>query len=140
MSGKEITHEGIVQEVRDDHVVVSFITQPACTSCSIKNSCSLAKSEIKQLEVPASGIIYQAGEKVQISIGQSHGFRAVFLGYILPFIIVFVSLVILLKLTKNEPLAGIISISSLVPYYLLLWFTRDLINKSFKFKLLKGRR
>ena len=137
MSGKEITHEGIVQEVRDDNVIVSFVSQPACSSCNVKNSCSLAEIEVRNLEVPSSGKLYQAGEKVLVVLQQSHGFRAVFLGYILPFLILLISLVILLKLTNNEALAGLLSISSLIPYYLILWLLRGQINESFKFRLLK---
>ena len=137
MSGKEIKHEGIVQEVRDNNVIVSFVSQPACSSCNLKNSCSLAEGVIKNLEVSSSGKLYKAGEKVLVVLQQSHGFRAVFLGYILPFLIVLISLVILLKLTNNEALAGLISISSLVPYYLILWILRGHINESFKFRLLK---
>src|SRR4030043_1046600 len=138
MSGKEITHEGIVQEVRDNNVIVSFVSQPACSSCNLKNSCSLAEGVIKNLEVSSSGKLYKAGEKVLVVLQQSHGFRAVFLGYILPFLIVLISLVILLKLTNNEALAGLISISSLVPYYLILWILRGHINEIFKFRLQKG--
>lgn len=138
MSGKEITHEGIIQEVRDNHVIVSFISQPACNSCNIKNSCSLAGREGKSLEVPSTGKLYQTGEKVLVVLSQSHGFKAVFMGYILPFLIVLISLVILLKLTNNEALSGLLSISSLIIYYLILWFLRRQINESFKFRLLKG--
>jgi sigma-E factor negative regulatory protein RseC len=138
MSGKEITHEGIVQEVRDDHVIVSFISQPACSSCNIKNICSLAEREGKSIEVPTSGKSYQAGEKVFIVLSQSHGFKAVFLGYILPFLIVIISLVILLKLTNNEALAGLFSISSLVIYYLVLWILRRMVNASFTFRLIRS--
>lgn len=138
MSGKEITHEGIVSEVRDDHVVVSFVSQPACSSCKIKNSCSLSDSEIKNLEVPVSGKSYQRGEKVTVGLSQSLGYRAVFLGYILPFLIVFISLVVLTILTNNELLAGLISLFMLVPYYLVLWMIRGVINDSFRFRLLKG--
>lgn len=137
MTVKEITHEGIVQEVRDDHVVVSFVTQPACSSCSIKNHCSLADAEARNLEISTSGKIYQKGEKVNITLGQSHGFKAVFLGYFFPFVIMFTVLVILIKFTNNEVLAGLISISCLVPYYLILWILRVRINESFKFRLLK---
>jgi sigma-E factor negative regulatory protein RseC len=138
MSRKEITHEGIVQEVRDKNVIVSFVSQPACSSCNVKSSCSIAEGEVRNLEVPSAGKLYKAGEKVHVVLQQSHGFRAVFLGYILPFLIVLISLVILLELTKNEALAGLISISSLVPYYLILWILKGVINESFKFRLLKG--
>ena len=137
MSGIEITHEGIVREVGDDHVFVSFISQPACISCSIKNNCSLSETEIKHLKVPVSGKIFHTGEKVLITLGQSHGFKAVLLGYFLPFLIVFICLIVSLTITSNELIAGLISISSLIPYYLLLWILRGMINNSFKFRLMK---
>jgi positive regulator of sigma E activity len=138
MSGKEITHEGIVQEVRDDNITISFISQPACSSCNLKNSCTLADSEVRNLEIISQGNNYHIGEKVNVVLSQSNGFRAVFLGYILPLIIVCLSLVLLLKLTNNEALAGLVSIAMLIPYYLILWLLRGVIKKNFKFRLVKG--
>lgn len=137
MPGKEITHEGIVLEIRDGHVVVSFVTQPACSSCSIKNHCSLSDAEVRNLEVPLSGNTYKKGEKVLITLGQGKGFKAVFLGYFFPFVILCTVLILLLKVTNNEVLAGLISISCLVPYYFILWILRGRVNESFKFRLLK---
>jgi sigma-E factor negative regulatory protein RseC len=138
MSGSEITHEGIVQEVRDNNIIISFVTQPACSTCNIKNSCTLADSEVRDLEIDSSGKSYHAGEKVLVVLSQSNGFRAVFLGYILPLVIVFSSLVILSKLTDNEAITGLGSIAILIPYYLILWILRGSIKKNFKFRLLKS--
>jgi sigma-E factor negative regulatory protein RseC len=138
MSGKEITHEGIVQEVSDNNITVRFVSQPACSSCNIKESCALADSEARNLEVGSQDKSFQAGEKVNIILSQSHGFRAVFLGYILPLIVVFLSLILLLKLTNNEALAGLGSISVLIPYYIILWLLKGVIKKKFKFRLVKS--
>jgi sigma-E factor negative regulatory protein RseC len=138
MSGKEITHEGIVQEVRDNNITVSFVSQPACSLCNLKNVCSLAESEVKNLEIISQENNYHVGEKVNVVLSQSSGFRAVFLGYILPLIIVCFTLILLLKLTNNEALAGLTSILMLVPYYLILWLLRRVIKKNFKFRLVKG--
>ena len=138
MSGKEIIHEGTVEEVRDDNITVSFISQPACSSCNLKNNCTLADSEVRNLEILSEGESYHAGEKVNVVLSQSNGFRAVLIGYVLPLIIVFLSLVLLLKLTNNEALAGVASISMLIPYYLILWLLRGVIKKNFKFRLVKS--
>jgi hypothetical protein len=56
----------------------------------------------------------------------------------LPLIIVCFTLILLLKLTNNEALAGLTSILMLVPYYLILWLLRRVIKKNFKFRLVKG--
>lgn len=138
MSGKEITHEGIIQEVRDDNITVSFISQPACSSCNIKNGCTLAGSEERNFEIISEGNKYHVGEKVNVILSQSNGFRAVFLGYILPLLIVGISLILLLKTSKNEAFAGLVSIGMLIPYYLILWGLRGVIKKNFKFRLVKS--
>jgi sigma-E factor negative regulatory protein RseC len=137
MSGKEIIHEGIVQEVQNDHIIVQFISHPACSSCLVRNHCSLSDAEVRNLEVPASGKSYTTGEKVLITLGQSQGFRAVFLGYFLPFILLIMILIILLELTHNEVISGLISLSCLVPYYLILWMMKGRVSESFKFRVLK---
>jgi len=138
MSGQEITHEGIVKKVKDNNITVSFIAQPACSTCSVKNNCTLASSEVRNIEIPAQDNAYQVGEKVNVVLSQSKGFSAVFLGYILPMVILCLSLVTLLKLTNNEAIAGLTSIALLIPYYLLLWLFRKVIKKNFKFRLVKG--
>jgi len=138
MSGSEITHEGIVQEVKDNNITISFVSQPACSACNIKNSCTLVDSEVRDLEIDSSGKSYHVGEKVLVVLSQSNGFRAVFLGYILPMVIVFLSLVILTKLTNNEAITGLASIAILIPYYLILWILRVSIKKKFKFRLSKS--
>jgi sigma-E factor negative regulatory protein RseC len=138
MSGQEIVHEGIVQAVRDSNITVSFITQPACSSCSVKNSCTLADSEVRNIEIPAHDKAFQVGEKVNVVLSRTRGFHAVFLGYLLPMVLVFASLAISLKVTNNEAFAGLVSISLLIPYYLILWLLRGVIKKNFKFKLVKS--
>jgi positive regulator of sigma E activity len=138
MSGKEITHEGIVQEVRDNIITVSFVSQSACSLCNLKNICTLSESEVKNLEIISQENNYHVGERVTVVLSQSSGFHAVFLGYILPLLIVCISLILLLKLTNNEAFAGLTSILMLVPYYLILWLLRRVIKKNFKFRLVKG--
>jgi len=137
MSNKEITHEGVVEEVMDHTVVVKFISSPACGNCHAKGFCSVPEKEENNLEVPVSGKIFTNGEKVKIVLAQSHGFRAVFLAYIMPFLFVFLVLAILNALTHNEPLSGILSMSVLIPYYLILWRFRNRLEKQFNFRIKK---
>jgi sigma-E factor negative regulatory protein RseC len=59
--------------------------------------------------------------------------NALFLGYVLPFIILLSVMIILSGQTENEGLVGIVSIASLVPYYLLLYYFREQIKKKFTY-------
>ena len=138
MSKKEIIHEGVVEEVCDHKVVVKFISNHACNDCHAKGFCSVPVSEEKCLEVTTSEKSFMTGEKVRIILAQSHGFRAVFLAYLLPFILVFSILIILYTLTHNEAFSGILSLTVLFPYYLVLWRFRNTLTKKFNFRIMKS--
>jgi len=57
------------------------------------------------------------------------------LGYIIPFLIVLVTLIVSLNLIGNEGIAGLISVGILVPYYLILYFNRDSLKSAFRFRI-----
>ena len=76
-----------------------------------------------------------AGDKVEVIMKQSDGFTAVFISYLIPLIIVVTSLIVLLYLRFPEPVAGLLSIFFLLPYYLGIYFFRKKINDRFVFSL-----
>jgi sigma-E factor negative regulatory protein RseC len=53
----------------------------------------------------------------------------------LPFILVFATLLIAVPLTQSEGLSGILSLAVLIPYYAALYFFRNKIKRSFEFKI-----
>lgn len=56
-------------------------------------------------------------------------------GYFLPFILVIISLLIIYKITKNQAVAGLISLTILIPYYIILYFLRKKMKSSFLFAI-----
>jgi len=66
---------------------------------------------------------------------KSLGTRAVMLGYFLPFLLVLLTLIVTLNIFKSQGLAGLISLGVLVPYYMLLYFNKDRLKKTFTFKI-----
>ena len=66
---------------------------------------------------------------------ESKGFTALFYGYVLPFIIILITLIITNSITNNELLSGLISLGILIPYYTTLYFFRHLLKKVFKFEV-----
>lgn len=129
-----IQHEGTVQKVGSDSVVVNIYSVTACSGCHAESYCSL--SEKKEKTVKIAGFYDVApGERVTVVMNESTGFRAVVLSYIIPLFILLSAIIILTTLSVNELTAGLISIAVLVPYFIVLYFVRHRIDRSFYFTL-----
>lgn len=132
---ENIEHPGIIDKIENERIWVKIQPQSACGSCHSKSYCSMAESVDKVIEVQneQSGKALKKGERVKIVLRRSLGYKALFLGYLLPFLILIFSLIITLSLHINEGLAAGISILLLVPYYSFLYAKRDAIRSSFHF-------
>jgi len=131
-----IIHPGIIHKIENDKIIVNIIAQSACASCHAKGMCSISDLEEKSIEVlKKSGKNYKTGEKVNVAMESSLGTKAVMIGYVIPFLIVLISLIILTIITNNEGFAGLISLVLLIPYYFGVYFHRDKLKKTFTFKI-----
>ena len=131
-----IVHNGIVKDIDDSYYYVSIIAQSACVSCQVKGACNVNDMQEEIIEVPVSGNrIYKVGDSVEILMGKSMGKRAVFLGYILPFIVLFATLIISLNIFDDEGIAGLLAFGILIPYYFVLYLLKDKLRNSFEFRL-----
>ena len=129
-----IDHTGIVKKSDNESVTVLITSRSACSGCHAEGSCALSDTEEKIIEVRGRYNVRE-GDTVTVIMKQSEGFTALFFGYLLPLIIVVISLIILSSLSYPELTSGLLSISSLLPYYLVLYFFRKRINDKFKFSL-----
>jgi len=68
---------------------------------------------------------------------KSLGSQAVLLAYVLPFLIMFIVLIVLVNLTANEGISALISIAMLVPYFYVIYLLRDRFKKKFVFVIQK---
>lgn len=132
---ENIEHPGIIDRIEGKRVWVSIQPQSACGNCHSKSYCGMAEVAEKIVEVqpPDNEEIYQPGQHVVISLKKSLGYRALFLGYLFPFLILMLSLIVLISVTGNEALAAITSILLMVPYYLVLFLNKEKIKSSFRF-------
>lgn len=134
--GEKICHEGTVDKVDGQSVYVRIQSASACSSCQIKGACNLSESQEKIIEVRnQEGESHPVGETVDVVMDQSSGTRAVVLAYLIPFLIVLVSLVILLSAGVKEGISALLSIFLLVPYYSILYHFRDKLKKDFGFTI-----
>ena len=100
----------------------------------------MADVEEKIVEIENDhSISLSTGEQVMVTMEESLGRKAVLLGYVLPLIVLLVSIVVFLSLMKHEGLAALLSLMMLVPYYLVLYLFRKKLRKEFRFRITGNR-
>lgn len=129
-----IEHEGKVERVSTDSVDIRIASEAACSGCHAEGFCSLTGREHKIIHVTGKYKV-EEGDTVSVVISESTGYKAVFLGYLLPLLLLIISLVLLLSFSVREIIAGLVSIGILAPYFFILYFFRERINQSFTFTL-----
>jgi len=128
-----ISHEGKVVGFEKDKVRVKILSLSACASCHAKGSCSAADMSEKYIDA-LPGEKFETGEKVNVIIEEKLGWTALFYGILLPFLILVTTLFTLNASGKSEAFSALASLSSLIPYYMILYFLRGKFEKKFMFK------
>jgi sigma-E factor negative regulatory protein RseC len=134
---KYIEHPGIIKEISDKNVTVHYVSTSACSKCHAKGFCGPMDEAGKVVEVTCDPSVYQQGEKVNLIMQESLGVKALLLGYMVPFLLVVIILPIMLSLTGNELLSGVIAFTSIIPYYISFYFFKDKLEKTFTFSINK---
>lgn len=133
-----IEHEGIIEKISDNQVTVRILQQSACSACHAKGVCMAADSKEKLVEVVDFSGRFHENERVIIEGKESMGHKAVFWAFVLPLIILILTLILTLSLWKfNETEAAITAMVALIPYYLILYLLRKKMANSFQFSLKK---
>lgn len=131
-----LTHKGTIKNIDAHSYFVSIISQSACSSCHSKGVCSVTEMQEKMIEVSRKpGESFDIGDTVEIIMNKSMGTKAVLIGYIIPFVLLLITLIAAFKLLDSEGLSGLISLSILILYYLVLYFLRDRLKKTFTFSI-----
>jgi len=128
---QKIEHTGIVTHIDGTKIQVQIVQLSACSSCHAKGACSASDKDEKFIDVETTDTTYKIGDQVQLIGESSMGLFAVLIAFIIPFLLILISLLILRSYTTNEALSGIIALGVLVPYFIIL----SLFNKKLKNKL-----
>lgn len=95
----------------------------------------MSEFQEKEIEINHFNRSYSPGEEVTVIFHESQGLKALFFGYVFPFILVMITLMVTSSILKNEVASGLLSLAVLVPYYITLYFFRHLLKKVFKFEV-----
>lgn len=128
---KTVSHKGVVVAVDGNKIKVQIESVSACAACHAKGMCTLSDKEDKLIDIECSKAVgKKVGDVVTVVVTQQRGMQAVVLAYILPAIVVILSLVGLLNIV-SEPVAIILSLLLLAVYYLILYLLRNKISSKF---------
>lgn len=131
----KIEHTGIVTHIDSKVVKVSIIQKAACSDCHAKSACTASETDEKVIDVVNNGYHVSVGEKVTLTGQSSMGFLAVLLAFIIPFILILISLLVLRSFTDNEAISGSIALAVLIPYYIILSLFNNKLKNKFQFQI-----
>lgn len=134
---KKIDHEGTILEIKDGKICVGIVNMSACAGCHAKGACTMSDMKEKSIDVIDYSNRFEVGEKVNLTYQESLGWLAMFLAYVLPFIVVILTLIIVSEITKDELISGIAALAVLVPYYITLSLFKGKLKKTFSFTIEK---
>ena len=135
MSNK-IKHAGVVDGVEGECVRVRILQSSACSACKVAAHCNASETKEKIIDVmDADASHYQKGDQVMVVADTAVGFRASLYGYLLPLILMVVTLVGVLAATHSEGLAAVSALGILIPYYVLLFLMRNKLRNKLSFSL-----
>ena len=131
-----ISHEGIITRIDDNNVEVQILSKSACASCNIKGACNMSEMKEKIIVIPRpKDKDLSMGQEVTVSMGLGQANKAVIFAYVIPTIILFSMMFILNHFKIEEGVNALISIGSLIPYYLILFLFKDKIKRKFEYEI-----
>ena len=130
-----IQHLGIVESVCSGHVVVRVMQASACGSCAAAELCRSSESKEKLIDVYGSYPELQVGQRVMVEGATSQGLKAVTLAYIIPLVLMILTLFLFMYLTSNDALAALVSLLAVAIYYFVLHLMKCKLSGKFSFKI-----
>lgn len=133
-----IEHAGVIHQIDGRHIRVQILQESACSSCHAKGACSAADMKDKFVDIESDGSDYKVGEQVTLYGQSSMGLFAVLLAFVIPFLIILLTLFILKNYIDNEAISGSIALGTLLPYFIILSFFNSRLKSKLKFQIKKN--
>lgn len=131
---ESISHKGVVIKVTPQVTTVSFTQHGACSECHAAGLCGMGDMAEKAVEVPTDPYTKrQVGDEVEVLLKASMGFKAVYLAYLIPLLIILAVILGLLALGVSEVISALSGLGAVAVYYLVLWLCRGKLQKEYVF-------
>lgn len=134
-SANYLEHIGLVTANQHGRIKIS-LTGSGCSACH-KSLCMLGDSKAREVEIPQQGYSLNIGDEVLVKINPSSGYKAVALLYIVPFLLIFGSLLIMLALGYSDGSSGLIALLIMIPYFSMLYGFRKKLGSQCRVDVVK---
>ena len=129
-------HTGKVVSMTPKTTTVQIVSQSACSECHAAGLCGLSEYTEKAVEVPTSpSATYGVGDEVQVALKASMGFKAVWIAYFLPLVVLLAITLGLIALGVPEVVSGLAGLGAVALYYLIVWLRRDRLRNEYVFTI-----
>ncbi len=137
-SNSEISHKGRIVGITPEFTTVEIISESACGSCHARSLCGLGDAKTKAVELPTRAWDnYEVGDEVDVVLKASMGYKAVWLSYVLPLLVLVCVLLILTVAGVAELYAGLGGLLAVAVWYMVLWLFRDRLKNEYVFNINK---
>ena len=133
---ESISHKGKIVKITPQVTTVAFVQHGACSECHAAGLCSMGEVAEKVVELPTDPYNKHAvGDEVEVLLKASMGFKAVYLAYLVPLVILLAAILGLMSVGVGEVVAGLSGIAAVGAYYLLLWLFRGRLQTEYVFTI-----
>jgi len=133
---EEITHKGRIVAIDPEITTIEIVAETACSACHAKGLCSLDGEKVKQVLVRTNAWQpRQVGDEVEVVLKKSMGYKAVFIAYGMPLVVLFATLMLLNAAGVGELYAGLGALGAVALCYLVIFLFRNKISKEYSFYL-----
>ncbi len=131
-----ISYLGNIKHIDGDTITVAVeVDHKACSSCQVKSACGIGQEEGKLIEVEQEGHDWHVGDRVRICAEQATRNKAVFWAYLLPFLMLVGTVVLSFLLFRNDGITALLSLCTIVIYYVILYRLRERFKRTLSFRL-----
>lgn len=131
---ESISHKGTIVSITPQVTTVAFTQHGACSQCHAAGLCGMGDMAEKTVEVPTDPYNKRkVGDEVEVLLKASMGFKAVYLAYLVPLVILLAAILGLMALGVGEVIAGLSGIAAVAVYYLVVWLLRGRLQNEYVF-------
>ena len=123
---------GVVQKISGKEITIKCGTNSTCAAC--KSPICKKKDRIFDVR-NTHGYQLEVGDEVEVLLKASMGFKAVYLAYLIPLVILLAAILGLMAVGVGEVVAGLSGLAAVGAYYLLLWLFRGKLQNEYVFTI-----
>ncbi len=130
----EISHKGRIVSIDSCVTRVEILQTSACSECHAKSLCGFSEQVSKIVPVPTDGFAMRnVGDEVELCMKRSMGMKAVWISYVIPLIVLMVTVLTASVAGAVELVTGLSGIAAVALYYMVILLFRNRLRNEFVF-------